>query len=122
VGILPQTIMNRGIPRITAALLTIVLIGFISLAIIVLITWIGPAQDHGEMAEHLNGKVSDVRVLNNAYVFDLTSGCKKETFVCSQRCLKQIQHIKRHVAENASTDVYYVESPVSTMPIAIDVD
>lgn len=106
-------------PRLTAAIFVLLLIGFISLGAIGLVNWIGPAQAHGDMVEHANGKV--LLQGNGPNFMLITKSGKQLAFQCSSRCLTQLQHIKRHQVEKAPTDVYYVRGP-NAMLIAVDVD
>lgn len=106
--------------RVTAALCVLGLIGFFTLIGILLINGWGPAMVYGQQAEHVGGKILNIEAQNQLFEFRTDSG-QVMRFSCRQRCLSQLSHMQRHIAEKAHTDVYYTRN-ANNLFLAIDVD
>src|SRR6266849_5462980 len=93
-------------PRITAAIVVLVLISVISLASIGAVNAFGPALRHGNNLEHDAGTIKKVYP-NMEFDFQTTPG-HLEHFTCSDRCRSVLSHMQRHQLIGAHTDVYFV--------------
>jgi hypothetical protein len=106
-------------PRVAAAIFVLLLIGGLAVAVIEGVAIVGPTLAHGSNVEHTDGIVIKVNP-DRTILFKTVSGQELQ-FVCSERCLREIAHIQRHVREKAHTDVYYIEQPNHVLD-AIDID
>lgn len=98
-------------PRIMAALsVAFLAIGLASVLIAVLAIG-GPLLVHGPDVEHHAGII---QTLNEDQSFILLTHDGQELhFLCQKRCLRQLEHIRRHINEKALTDVYFIREMVS---------
>lgn len=106
-------------PRLTAAILVLFLIGGLVWAAIAAVSMLGPTLAHGDNAAHVAGTILQVNA-DDSFIFK-TGGGQDLHFICTERCLREVAHMQRHVREKAHTDVYYIRKPHSVMA-AIDVD
>lgn len=116
--------MLSSFPRIAAALFVIVLIGSLSLVCVGGIALLGPSFDHGDNAEHMNGKIVSIGP-GMDFVLQTATG-RRIFFQCSDACHASLGHMQRHMREHAATDVYYIQQNCRGTPcgllLALDVD
>jgi hypothetical protein len=106
-------------PRLAAAIVVLLLIGGLSLIAIEAVALIGPALAHGENTTHVAGTIVQVEP-DHSFIFK-SAGGQELHFICTERCLREVAHMQRHVREKAHTDVYYIQMP-DHMLAAVDVD
>ncbi len=106
-------------PRLTAAIFVLLLIGVLSWAAIAAVSTIGPVLAHGNNATHVAGTIVQVNA-DGSFIFKTGKG-QELHFICTERCLHEVAHMRRHVREKAHTDVYYIQMPNHVLA-AIDVD
>jgi len=106
-------------PRITAALLVLLLIGSLSLACIGGTALLVPMLRHGDSMEHADGKIVSIGPGMN-FVLETSTG-QRVYFQCGEACRASLGHMQRHMREHANTDVYYMEGPNKSL-LALDVD
>lgn len=106
-------------PRVTAAIIVLLLIGLLALAGIGFVNLVGPALRHGNNLEHDAGTIQKVYP-NMDFDFKVSPG-HVEHFQCSDRCRAMLSHMERHQLIGAHTDVYYVHEANNVL-LAIDVD
>ncbi|QBD80611.1 hypothetical protein EPA93_33415 [Ktedonosporobacter rubrisoli] len=106
-------------PRITAAIIVLLLIGIFSLGGIVGVSWLGPRLVHGSNVEHEDGTIIGIGPGKN-FVLKNTGG-QKLHFECSDQCRASLGHLQRHLSEKAHTDVYYMREADGVL-LVIDVD
>ncbi len=111
-------------PRVTAAICAILLIGVLSLVAIVFVNTEGPVLAHGTNILHAGGKITQLMQNGTTIYLTLkTTDGQNLQFSCTGRCLNNsITHMERHMIEKAFTDVYYVHDPVTGALVATDVD
>ena len=106
-------------PRLTAALVVLLLIGGIALAAIKGTALVGTYLNSDANTGHDAGKI--VHIDGNINFWLLTTSGKTIEFECSERCKAALPHMLRHKREGASTDVYFVRLMNDTL-MALDVD
>lgn len=105
--------------RLTAFILVILLIAVVSLVTFELMFGIGEVITHGPGTEHAAGTIVS---MNPDHSFMLkTANGTIEHFQCNERCIAGESHMRRHLNENAHTDVYFMRMKNGTL-LAIDVD
>lgn len=109
------------IPRMKAMIFTILIIGVVSFVAIEVAARVGPMLDHGIAAQHDDGTVVSINAADTMLTLKSAVSGKMVEYQCSARCRSQIQHIRRHIAEKAHTDVYFIQQGTG-IPVAIDVD
>jgi hypothetical protein len=107
-------------PRTFAAIAVLLLIGLLSIAAIFAVMTVGPALDHGNNAQHVNGKVMKVVGPDRDFTF-MTAQGQLLQFQCRNQCRASSGHLQRHINEKANTDVYFHQGPDNTL-LVIDVD
>ena len=107
-------------PRMSAALVVMLLIGAVSIMGIFVVMTVGPAQAHGTSVEHMNGKIWQITGTDRDFIL-LTSDGKQHPFECRTTCRASLGHLERHKIEKAGTDVYFKPGPNNTL-LVIDVD
>ena len=105
--------------RISAFFTVIVLFTLIIAAAIWETQNIGTQITHGDMVQHKHGVILAQSLDKTLLEFKTDSG-EIMYFTCSERCLTEQGHIRRHIEEHAPTDVYY--KPGDNTPNAVDVD
>jgi hypothetical protein len=106
-------------PRITAAVIVLLLIGTIALVCVGGVAWIGPTLAHGTNVEHADGKIIS---LGPGMDFTLqTASGQVLHFRCAAQCRASLSHLQRHLREYAHTDVYYMPGPNKSL-LVLDVD
>ncbi len=106
-------------PRITAAIIVILLISSLALVTIGSIAYLGPQLVHGGNVQHADGTIVAISP-NMNFVLKMADG-QTLHFECSQRCHLEEAHMARHLREKAHTDIYYVQQAGHVLD-AIDVD
>ncbi len=104
--------------RIAAAFTLFVLLALIVVVAILGTQSIGIQITHGDMVEHKHGIILS-KAGDNSLTFKTDSG-QVMHFICSERCLTQLEHMQRHIQEHAPTDVYYKQE--NNTFAAVDVD
>jgi hypothetical protein len=107
------------VPRITAAIFVLLLIGSLALASVATVAIIGPMMAHGTNARHDAGTIVALGP-GMDFVLETANG-QDLHFHCSNRCLNMAGHLQRHLREHAHTDVYYVQQGQQGL-LAVDVD
>ena len=107
------------LPRSTAFISVLILIGILSLVIIGITNGVGTAMTHGPNMEHVAGVITNIAP-DKSFTIKTARGVI-EHFQCSEHCLNAIPHMQRHVNERANTDIYYMQAANGTL-IAVDVD
>lgn len=112
-------------PRIAAVVFLFFLIGSLSLFCIGLIALHQPAVSvaTGQFnIESMEGKIVAIGSIGSEMDFVLkTSAGHYVHFRCASSCLTSMGHLQRHLYEQATTYVYYVEEPDKTL-MALNVD
>jgi hypothetical protein len=106
-------------PRLTAALVVLLLIGSLALAAIEGTALVGTALNSDTNTGHDAGKI--VRIDGDINFWLRTTKGQMVQFECSERCKVALPHMLRHEKEHAPTDVYYVRLMNNTL-MALDVD
>jgi len=106
-------------PRLTAALVVLLLIGGLALAAIKGTALAGTFLNSDANTGHDAGKI--VRIDGDLNFWFRTTKGQMVEFECSERCKAALPHMLRHEQEHASTDVYYVRLMNNTL-MALDVD
>ncbi|HZR42890.1 MAG TPA: hypothetical protein VFB12_22415 [Ktedonobacteraceae bacterium] len=111
-------------PRVTATICVVLLIGVLSLAAIAVVNTEGPVLAHGSNVLHAGGKITQLMQDGTTIYLTLkTSDGQTMQFSCTGRCLtNSVAHMERHEIEKAFTDVYYVHDPITGSLVATDVD
>jgi hypothetical protein len=107
-------------PRMSAAIVVLLLIGVVSIVGIFAVMTIGPAMAHGTSVQHVNGKILQMTGPDRDFIF-MTAEGKQLQFECRATCRASAGHLERHIIEKAKTDVYFQTGPNNTL-LAIDVD
>lgn len=115
--------------RTTAIIVVFLLITAVACASIGILMSVGPALMHGATVVSEDGKVHIVEhsagVIksldpDNHFLLEEANGQVLQ-FQCSEKCLTALPHIRRHIDEQAHTDIYYVREARGILN-AIDVD
>ena len=107
-------------PRMSAAIVVMLLIGAVSIMGIFVVMTVGPALAHGTSVEHMNGKILQITGPDRDFIL-VTSDGKQHPFECGTTCRASLGHLERHKIEKAGTDVYFKLGPNDTL-LVIDVD
>ena len=107
------------VPRITAAIFVLIVIGSLGTASIAGVAFIGPMIAHGNNVTHDAGTIVALGP-GTDFVLETANG-QDMHFHCSNRCLNMAEHLQRHLREHAHTDVYYVQQGQHVL-LAVDVD
>lgn len=111
-----------ALPRISAVIFLILLIGslsFLCIACIDTIALYQPAEAHLNNVEYVEGKIVAIGAKTD---FELVTATGQHLhFHCSNSCAAFMSHLQRHLYEQAITDVFYVEGSNKSL-IAVDVD
>ena len=107
-------------PRLYAAVVVLLLIGSLTIVGVVAVMTIGPRLAHGSNVQHVSGKIVNISGPDRDFTFQTAKGGLLK-FQCRNQCRATAGHMQRHIAEKASTDVYYQQGPDNTL-LAIDVD
>ncbi len=107
------------VPRITAAIFVLLLIGSLALGSIGGVAFVGPIMAHGNTVRHDAGIIVALGP-GTDFVLETANG-QDLHFHCSNRCLNMAGHLQRHLREHAHTDVYYVQQGQHGL-LAVDVD
>ena len=111
-----------NIPRITAVIFLLLLIGGLSFLCIDALNLIAPTHSYGSNVERVEGKIVQMVVSGSEMDFVLeTANGQFLHFQCVSSCHASPWHVERHMREHASTDIYYVEGPQHSLQ-AVDVD
>jgi len=111
-----------NIPRVTAVIFLLLLIGGLSLLCIDALNLIAPTHSYGSNVEHVEGKIVQMVISGSEMDFVLeTANGQLLHFQCANSCHVSPWHVERHMREHASTDVYYVEGPQHSLQ-AVNVD
>lgn len=108
-----------ALPRITAAIFVILLIGSLALVGVGGVAWLGPYLAHGNNVEHENGTIQSISP-DMKFTFMTVRG-QKLNFQCRVGCRASLGHLQRHKNEQAETDVYYILGQGGIL-LAVDVD
>ncbi len=108
-----------ALPRVSAVIFLILLIGSLSFLCIGMIAMHQPAETHQNNVEYVEGKIVAIGAKTD---FELVTATGQHLhFHCSSSCDAIMSHLQRHLYEQAITDVYYVEGSNKSL-IAEDVD
>jgi len=111
--------ISSFIPRLAAIACVVLLIGSIGLASIGVIALFGPVMAHGNNTDHAAGQIVAIGPGEN-FILKTATG-QRMSFECAAQCRASLEHLQRHLREQAHTDVYYIEGPGSAL-MALDVD
>ena len=107
-------------PRMSAALVVMLLIGIVSVVGIFAVMTIGPAMAHGTTVQHMNGKIMQITGPDRDFILMTPEGTRFQ-FECRTTCRASAGHLERHIIEKANTDVYFRPGANNTL-LVIDVD
>lgn len=107
-------------PRMSAAVVVLLLIGVVSIIGIFAVMTIGPAMAHGTSVQHINGKILQITGPDRDFILETSKG-ERLQFECRATCRASAGHLERHIIEKANTDVYFKPGPNNTL-LVIDVD
>lgn len=107
-------------PRMSAAIVVMLLIGIVSIMGIFVVMTVGPALAHGTSVQHMNGKILQITGPDRDFIL-MTPDGKRVPFECRTTCRASAGHLERHIIEKANTDVYFKPGPDNTL-LVIDVD
>lgn len=95
--------------RIKAAICVLLLVG-IAAVLAIGITQVASAQMTAGATQHVQGKIVSLTGSDKDFLLRVSDGHMLH-FRCGTGCKASLAHIRRHMTEKASTDVYYQALP-----------
>jgi|SRR6266566_9606692 len=103
-------------PRVAAAIFVLVLM---SSLVLLSVIWLSPLLAHGTNVQTAHGTIKTIGP-GRDFDFETAPG-KILHFQCMNTCRASLDHMQRHLAEHAPTDVYFIYDTNHRL-VALDVD